>query len=89
VHRRREEGGEIVARWVQSTLSTAVRGGNRRADEDEDDAQTNAGVVPNGGGGGDDDDGDRALFHRRPRRNDNGRSGQGRTTKATDERGQP
>ena len=69
-----EEGGDIVARWGQSTLSTAVRGGNRRHDEDGDDAKTNVGVVPNSGGGGGGDNGDRTLFHRRRHRNDDRRT---------------
>ena len=59
-------GGEIVAQWGQSTLSTAVRGGESPNDEDDDDddAQTNVGVVPTAGGvatttgGPGDDDGD-------------------------------
>jgi hypothetical protein len=69
-------GGDIIARWGQSTLSTAVRGGNCRHDnenDDDDDAQTNVGVVPYGGGGGG-GDGDRALSHRRRHRDDDGRT---------------
>jgi hypothetical protein len=45
---------------------TAVRGGNHRHDKDNDDAQMNVSVVPNGGI----NDGDRALFPRWRRRDD-------------------